>query len=651
MTRPHRPLTSQQIESLTRQGCTCRDWATVQIAAGGRVDGITRTHFGGHVKLGLFERQITLPGGITRPAGLCNTTLDHCTVGDNCLIHNVGAIANYRIDANVIITDVGRLTVTEASGFGNGVRVAVVNESGGREVTLFDELSAQIAYCLAFYRHRPALIERLQEMIQTYAEQHTATQGHIGSHSSITHCKVIESINVGTHARLDCVSTLENGTIRSKREAPTFIGPDVIARDFIVGTGSNISDATHLERCFVGQGCTMKQFSAQDSLFFANCEAHLGETCAVFAGPYTVTHHKSSLLIAGYYSFANIGSGTHQSNHMYRLGPNHQGITERGCKTASGAYLLWPAHIGAFSLIKGKPTNNPDTRDFPFSYVIEHEGTGMLMPGAALSNVGLHRDTGKWPQRDRRSDPEKTDQICFAWLSPYTVGKLVKGLDRLRALKSEKGNSVGGLKIASSDIEKGMDYYNWAIDKFLGDLLLERIETAGDMTLQTDESGLGEWVDVAGLLLPKQRLELLLHAIEEGKTTTLTQINRQFAESCRAYGDMQWSWAAQLLQDRLGKALGDLDPADLSEQLTRWKDATQALTELAIKDAGKEFSPRSQFGYGLDGSEEARLADFSAVRGTAATHDFLSALERHTQETLKRGDKVMSQLDRAGQML
>ena len=111
---------------------------------------------------------------------------------------------------------------------------------------------------------------------------------------------------------------------------------------------------------------------------------------------------------------------------------------------------------------------------------------------------------------------------------------------------------------------------------------------------------------------------------------------------------MQWSWAAQLLQDRLGKTLDDLDPADLLEQLARWKNATQTLAELAIKDAGKEFSPRSQVGYGLDGSEEARRADFSAVRGTAATHDFLEAFERHTKTMLDRGDRVISQLENAG---
>ena len=83
-----------------------------------------------------------------------------------------------------------------------------------------------------------------------------------------------------------------------------------------------------------------KQFSAENSVFFANSEAFHGEAVSVFGGPYTVTHHKSSLLIAGMYSFFNAGSGTNQSNHMYKLGPVHQGILERGSKTGSFAYLL-----------------------------------------------------------------------------------------------------------------------------------------------------------------------------------------------------------------------------------------------------------------------------------------------------------------------
>lgn len=81
--------------------------------------------------------------------------------------------------------------------------------------------------------------------------------------------------------------------------------------------------------------------------------------------------HKSSLLIAGMFSFLNAGSGSNQSNHLYKLGPIHQGIVERGSKTTSDSYILWPAKIGAFSLIMGRHVNHPDTSDLPFSYLIE----------------------------------------------------------------------------------------------------------------------------------------------------------------------------------------------------------------------------------------------------------------------------------------
>ena len=79
----------------------------------------------------------------------------------------------------------------------------------------------------------------------------------------------------------------------------------------------------------------VKQFNHQNSVFFANSEGFHGEAVSIFAGPYTVTHHKSSLLIAGMFSFFNAGSGTNQSNHMYKLGPIHQGVVDRGSKTGS----------------------------------------------------------------------------------------------------------------------------------------------------------------------------------------------------------------------------------------------------------------------------------------------------------------------------
>ena len=116
-----------------------------------------------------------------------------------------------------------------------------------------------------------------------------------------------------------------------------------------------ILNSAKISNCFVGEACCITNgFTAESSVFFANCHMANGEACAAFCGPFTSSHHKSSLLIGGMFSFYNAGSATNFSNHAYKMGPIHYGTLERGCKTASGAYLLMPAKIGTFSVCFGK---------------------------------------------------------------------------------------------------------------------------------------------------------------------------------------------------------------------------------------------------------------------------------------------------------
>ena len=96
-----------------------------------------------------------------------------------------------------------------------------------------------------------------------------------------------------------------------------------------------------------------------------------------------------SILIACLFSFYNAGSGTNQSNHMYKLGPVHQGILERGCKTGSFSYLLLESHIAAFSVVIGKHMTNIDLPYFPFSYISEENSKTTVFPGKNLFSIGI----------------------------------------------------------------------------------------------------------------------------------------------------------------------------------------------------------------------------------------------------------------------
>ena len=275
-----------------------------------------------------------------------------------------------------------------------------------------NKLSAHFAYIMALYRHRPELIKRMKELVKYYALKHSSDRGKIGKGVKISNTGNIKNVIIGDGATIEGAPHLVNGSINSCMEDPVYIGYGVSCEDFIISSGAHLDSGATISKCFVGQSTILgRGYSASDTLFFSNCHGENGEACSVFAGPYTVSHHKSSLLIAGMFSFMNAGSGSNQSNHMYKLGPIHQGILERGAKTTSDSYILWPARIGAFSLVMGRHVNNTDTTSLPFSYLIEKDNTTHLIPGVNLRSVGTIRDAQKWPKRDRRKDPVKFDQI------------------------------------------------------------------------------------------------------------------------------------------------------------------------------------------------------------------------------------------------
>ncbi len=82
-----------------------------------------------------------------------NSDIFNCEIGDNVYISDVKLLSNYQIEDNVVIENVGQLAVEDKSSFGNGYELEILNEGGGRDLKIFDNLSSQIAYLLVLYRH------------------------------------------------------------------------------------------------------------------------------------------------------------------------------------------------------------------------------------------------------------------------------------------------------------------------------------------------------------------------------------------------------------------------------------------------------------------------------------------------------------------
>ena len=662
MAEGYRSLSIGEIRGLEAAGCRSNSWESVFVKDPFNAERIQNVTFSGTVRLGLFNGVARERCGLPLMRGIKNAHIHNCTIADNVTITDItGFIANYDIGEGVVIRNCGHISTEGHTSFGNGTRVAVLNETGGREVPIWDRLTSHMAYIITLYRHRPSAIAEIEKLIDDYTEGVRSDRGEIGSGSYIAGCGTIKNVRIGNGAVIEDVSRLEEGSVNSSFRDPVHIGNDVIMDHFIICSGSKVNDAAVIDKCFIGQGCILsKQYSAENSLFFSNCGGYHGEACSIFAGPYTVTHHKSTLLIAGIFSFMNAGSGSNQSNHMYKLGPIHQGIMERGSKTTSDSFVLWPSRIGPFTLVVGRHHHNVDTTSFPFSYLTEASYESQLIPGINLRSVGTIRDAQKWPKRDMRKDTRKLDQINYNLLSPFTVGKMIRGRDLLKELiEANQGQDVIAyerMRIKNSAAARGITLYQMGIDKYIGNSVIKRLEGT---VFRSDEEirdrmkpdimeGTGDWIDMSGLITPLSSIEVLLEAIESKEMKSADAINRSFDSIHRNYYNLQWAWVYDHLPGETGKPNEELTADDIIAIVERWKKSVVELDWMLYEDARKEFTLSSMTGFGIDGDDEVKKRDFEQVRGDFEKNSVVLAILDHIKAKTELGDELINRMRNIG---
>ena len=635
----YRKLTAIEVEILEKQNCSAEDWNRVEVSQDFDPSLVSNCLFSGDIKIG---KNTADAGAKGIKCELYSSRIHNCRIGDYVRISNVSWLADYKIGDSVILEAVGEISMSSECYFGNGCSLDILNEGGGRELLIFNDLTAQIAYLQVLYRHNEKFTEKLQAVIKNEVAKKAANFGTIGNNVKIRHCSLLQDLNIGPYTNIRGTKRLKNGSILSNENNPVFIGEGVIADDFIVQEGSKIDSGVILDKCFLGQAVKLgKQFSAENSAFFANCEGFHGEACSVFAGPYTVSHHKSSLLIAGLYSFYNAGSGTNMSNHMYKLGPVHQSILERGSKTGSFSYILAPSRVGAFSVVIGKHLINFDASEFPFSYITEEQGSSYLTPAMNLLTVGTRRDSEKWPKRDKRGE-NKRDLIQFELHNPYIIDRVRKGYDILKELydtteKSRETVFRKGLKIRRLMMKTSAKYYNLALKIYAAKNLAEALETSDEPCNITELFDPGtkcessEWVDVLGMICRKDRISGLENDIINEKISSVDHLITAIEKIHAAYKYDARNHAISFITQQLGKESGDISRDDLNTILTEGAEAFVKLNKLIKKDAEKEFGPGVRIGYGIDGDFETIQADFEAVRGNKESNSFIVGLEKEAE--------------------
>lgn len=590
-----RQLSDEEIRILEDRNCWAEDWTNVHVSDDFKPNYMHRVMLYGEVSIGDFDKNIEVSRGFMKHSGINNATLRNVTIGDNCLIENIGGfINNYTIGDDCYISNVNAMETTDGATYGEGNLISVLNEVGDGNVILFSELNSQFAAFMAKHFCDKPLKDAIRRLINEEIARKRHEQAYIGNNVKIVNTKEITNTIVYDDCEINGASRLSDCTILSSPVSNVYIGTGVICENSIISEGSSIINSVKIQDCFIGEACQISNgFTASSSVFFANSYMSNGEACAAFCGPFTASHHKSSLLIGGQFSFYNAGSATNFSNHAYKMGPIHHGVLERGTKTASGAYILMPAHIGTFSVCFGKLMYHPDTRYLPFSYLIAYGDTMYLSPGRNITTVGLYRDIRKWPKRDVRPVGSQKSIVNFDWLSPFSVGEIVEGKQILEKLRDACGENVAtytyhNYVINASSLNKGIKYYDIALRIYMGAVLKRVIKKWGKVDLPTTTIGQGKWNDLSGLLLPESEEMRLLSDIKRGELETIQEVTDRFKEINRNYREYQWAWTYQLILDYYH--LTEITDADVERIHKDYVHARRTWIAEIRKDAEKEYA-------------------------------------------------------------
>lgn len=437
----------------------------------------------------------------------------------------------------------------------DGNTIHILNEAGNRVIYCTPGLTAQIAYMEAFHTYKPGLQEGFKKL-------------------------------------------------QSEDDLCT------VAKDVKIKNGCTIHNS------YIGHHTVLEGFTADNCFIAENCHLAYGEGVAAFCGPMTVSHHKSTLLIAGYYSFYNAGSNTNSSNHNYRLGPIHQAIYNRGVKTGSGSYVLQPAHFGDFSMVVGKHYNHPNTSKLPFSYVIEKEGSSVIFPAQNFKAIGMWRDLAKWPSRYKLAN----DAIVpdFSIDRPTYVNKLFQAAKVLEELvEKAKGDIITyeGCRIQKIMAKPAIETYkSMAQALLMARYAKKRKECNAFIGVEGDCEN-WKWIDLCGSWFNKRVIDTVEQNIVNGKYCCVDKITDElfFLQQTKQHNIVKA--IVSMMHTYLG--IDDLSNTEkVNEEMAKAKKTFENLLDTLLFDAQREGNGRMTVGYGLDGDAEECAKDFAFVHSS-----------------------------------
>jgi hypothetical protein len=583
-----RHLRSDEVERLVKNDNTSNNWDEILVTEQFETNQIKNTRFFGLVRIGCIRNVVIQHHDLRVPAGITNSLIISCDIGDDVAIHDVHYMAHYIIGNNCILFNIDEMHTTDHAKFGNGVLkegepenvrtwVDLMNETGCRRVLPFDGMTTADAYLWAKYIDDADLQSSLLTITQNSLDNHRGYYGTTGDHCVIKNSLILKDVKIGSNCYIKGANKLKNLTINSSEEEPTQIGEGVELVNGIIGYGCHIFYGCKAVKFILGNNSSLKYGARLINSFLGdNSTISCCEVLNNLIFPAHEQHHNNSFLIASVVmGQSNMAAGaTIGSNHNSRANDNEI-QAGRGFWPGLCTSVKHSCRFASFVLLS--KSDYPSELDIPLPFSLLNNNTSEdcleVMPAFwwLYNMYALARNSWKFQQRDKRI--KKGQNIEFETFAPDTIEEIFIARHLLeiwtakawlrqdgksgdipdsqelvimgRALLSGKEDIVNRLEVLGENMENsrrkvmilktykayhayGDMLHHYAVRNLLAYVGAHPEATISSMQNDLQNNRQQHWINLGGQIIPKDDLDVLRSDIGSGKLSSWDDIHNRY---------------------------------------------------------------------------------------------------------------------------
>jgi hypothetical protein len=370
---PLRQLHQDEIDQLEMLGNSADDWTRVRVADGFDWRRVRQCNFHGDVFLGRYLGKVRLGEGLELPTGIYNAMVADCVIGHEALLKDVRLLAHCVVAGEAVLFDCGAVVCEGFTSFGNGVRLPLGIESGGREVATYAEIDVDIAAKVARSRGQRELLHAYANAVTDYRARVLSNRGIISQGAVVRHAGKVQNTYLGPGARIDGATLVSDSTLLSNRQEITRIESGGCVTGAILQWGSHVTTSAIVQRSvLIEHSYAECHGTVRNSILGPNTGVAGGEAISCLLGPFVGFHHQA-LLIATLWpeGKGNVSYGANVGANHTSKAPDQEFWPGEGAFLGLGVNVKFPADMSAapYTILAAGITTLPQKIRFPFSLV------------------------------------------------------------------------------------------------------------------------------------------------------------------------------------------------------------------------------------------------------------------------------------------